>query len=317
MMKLARIAGLVGALCLVTAAPAQAAFSPHLKVALTPTTPGASPALAIAMAQPATESPIERFTLALPAGFTATGALGAAPCPVAAVQSGTCDPSTQIGAFLGQLGPDVPFSGRIHKTGPASFGMRVSALGGAVTQTVQGLLVKRASGAIDMKLDQLPALPMTALALRFWGAGHSLIATPVQCGNYAIDGKFTSRLGDLAIHRTQVAVAGCAAAPAVAVFDVRMSETAFEAGGNRSGTRTVIAWWASRAVDHTDLRIERRKDGGWRDVGVLVGTGKAGDNVLRWDGRVKNRSLAPGRYAVRVQPDGSEATRRFRFRIVR
>jgi len=317
MVKLARIAGLVAALCLVAAAPAHAGFFPDLKVGLAPMTPGASPALTVVMAQPATDTAIERFTLALPPGFTATGALGAAPCPVASLKTGTCQPASQIGAFVGRLGATVPFTGAIHKTGPASFGMRFSVLDGAVTQTIEGLLTKRANGGLDMKLDQLPALPMTLLALRFWGGGHSLIATPQQCGNYTIDGKFTSRLGELAIDRTLMPISGCTGVPAVQVANVRLTDRRFKAGGSIYGTRTVIAWWASRAVDHTDLRIERRKRGRWRKVGVLVATGNAGDNVVRWDGRLKSHTLKPGRYRMRIQPAGSEPAKRVRFRILR
>jgi hypothetical protein len=316
MVKLARIAAVVAAMCLVTAAPAHAAFFPDLKVALTPTTPGASSALTLVMAQPAADTAIERLTLSLPPGFTATGALGAAPCPVASVQTGTCEPASQIGAFVGRLDNATPFTGTIHKTGPASFGMRISVLGGAVTQTVQGLLTKRANGGLDMRLDQLPALPMTLLALRLWGGGHSLIATPQGCGTYTIDGKFTSRLDELAIDRTFIPITGCAGVPTVQVENVRMTEKAFRAGGSLYNARTAIAWWASRAVNHTDLRIERRKDGVWRAAGVLVGTGNPGDNLLRWDGRVKNRKLEPGRYSVLVQPDGSEPAKRLRFRIL-
>jgi hypothetical protein len=317
MVKLARIAGLVAALCLVTVAPAHAAFAPDLTVALSPATPGPAPALTVVMAQPATDTAIERFTLALPQGFAATGALGASPCAVASLQTNACPPESQIGAFAGRLGPTVPFAGTIHKTGVASFGMRVSVLDGAVSQTVQGVLTKRANGGLDMKVDQLPALPMTALALRFWGGGHSLVGAPQQCGSYTVDGKFTSRLDELAIDRTLIPITGCAGVPSVLVADVQMTAKAFHAGGSPYGTRTVIAWWASRAVDHTDLRIARRKNGAWRKVGVLVGTGHEGDNLMRWDGRVENRVLEPGHYGVRVRPDGGEPTKRLRFRILR
>ena len=317
MVKLARMAGLVAALCLVAAAPARAGFLPDLKVGLAPPTAGTSPALTATLSQPATDTPIERFTLALPAGFTLAGAPGASACAVSALRVDACQPASQIGAYAGRLGASVWFTGTIHKTGPTSFGMFVSVLDGAVSQAVEGSLTQRASGAIDMKLDQLPALPMTVLALRFWGGGHALARTPGQCGNYTIDGKFTSRLGELAIDRTLMPISGCAGVPAVQVANVRLSARRFKAGGSIYGTRTVIAWWASRAVDHTDLRIERRKRGRWRKVGVLVATGNAGDNVVRWDGRLKSRTLKPGRDRMRIQPAGSEPAKRVRFRILR
>jgi hypothetical protein len=316
MVKMARIAGLAAALCFVTAAPAHAAFSPDLTVGLAPATAAGSPELTATVVQPATDTAIERFTLTLPAGFSAAGAPAASACTLALVRAGTCPPATQIGLFAVQVGASAPATGTIHKTGANSFGLFVSALGGAVSQTVEGSLVQRASGALDLKLDQLPALPLTGLALRLWGGQWSLIRTPGECGNYTLDGKFTSRLGEFAIDRTLMAISGCAGAPTVTVANARLSDTRFKAGGSVYGTRTTIEWWASQAADHTTLRIERRVDGTWRAVGGLVANGNAGDNFVRWDGRVRNRILKPGRYALRIQPAGSAPAQRVRFRIV-
>ena len=317
MVKLARIAGLAAALSLVMAAPAHAGFVPDLTVGLATPTANTSPAVTAVVAQPATDTPIERFTLSLPAGFRAAGAPGASACAPADLDAGACPAGTQIGSYAGRLGANLDFTGSIHKTGSDTFGLFVSLLGGAVSQTVHGSLVPRADGSLDLKLDQLPALPLTILALRFWGGGHALIGTPEQCGNYTIDGKFTSRLGELAIDRTTMPISGCAGMPVVDVANVRMTDRRFRAGGSVHGTRTTIAWWASRAVERTDLRVERRVRGAWRVVGVLVATGNAGKNVVRWDGRLKNRTLRPGRYRVRIQPAGSPPAKRIRFRIVR
>jgi len=317
MVKMARIAGLAAALCFVTAAPAHAAFSPELTVGLTPATAAGSPELTATVAQPATDTAIERFTLTLPAGFSSAGAPAAASCTLSLLRTGACPPATQIGLFAVWVGASAPVTGTIHKTATNTFGLFVSLLGGAVSQTVEGSLVQRANGALDLKLDQLPALPLASLGLRFWGGEWSLIRTPGQCGTYPLDGKFTSRLGEFAIDRTLTAIRGCAAAPAVAVANARLSDTRFKAGGSVYGTRTTIAWWASQAVDHTNLRIERRVDGKWRRVGVLVANGNAGDNFVRWDGRVRNRTLKPGRYALRIQPAGSSPAKRVRFRVVR
>lgn len=317
MVRMARIAGLAIALCAVTTAPAHAAFFPDLTVGLAPVTAGGTPTLAAAIAQPATDTPIERFTLTLPAGFSATGAPGASSCAATALASGTCSAGTRIGTFRFRLGTDVPLAGGIYKTSPTTFGFLVSFLDGAVSQTVQGSLSSRASGALDIKLDQLPALPLTQLQLAFSEGPLSLVRAPDQCGAYTLDGKFTSRSGELAIDRTTMAIRGCEGVPAVMVADVRMTERRFEAGGSVYGTRTMIAWWASEGVDHTDLRIERRVDGVWRHVGTLIATGWKGNNFVRWDGRLNGRELKPGRYGVRIQPAGSDAAERLRFRIVR
>jgi hypothetical protein len=316
MVKMARIAGLTAALCFVTAAPAHAAFSPDLTVGLTPATAAGSPELVATVTQPATDTAIERFTLTLPAGFSAAGAPAASSCAPALVPAGACPPATLIGLFAVWVGGGAPVTGGIHKTGPNTFGLYVSVLGGAVSQTVEGTLVPRANGALDLRLDQLPALPLTSLGLRFWDGYWSMIRTPSRCGKYTLDGKFTSRLGELALDRTVTVISGCTGAPTVTVANARLSDTRFKAGGSVYGTRTTIAWRASQAVDHTDLRIERRVDGTWRGVGVLVANGNAGDNFVRWDGRVRNRVLRPGRYAVRIQPAGSAPAKRVPFRIV-
>ena len=317
MVRTARIAGLAVALCAVMAAPAQAAFFPDLTVGMAPATAGGTPSLAAAIAQPAADTPIERFTLTLPPGFDMAGAPGASPCDVAALQAGGCPATSRIGTFLGQLGTNLPLASGIYKTGPSTFAFVVSALDGAITQTVGGSLSRRASGAVDIKLDQLPALPLTKLQLGFSGGPLSLVRAPAECGAYTIDGKFTSRSGELAIDRTTMAVRGCQGVPAVLVANVRMSERSFQPGGSVYSSRTTIAWWASDAVDHTDVLIERRQDGAWRRVGTLVATGNAGVNLLRWDGRVRGRALKPGRYGLRVHPAGSESSDRLGFRLVR
>ena len=317
MARMARIAVLVVVLFAVTAAPAHAAFFPDLTIGFAPATANGTPALTATISQPAADTPIERFTLALPAGFAAAGAPGASSCPLPAVRAGTCPAASRMGTFNGRLGSSVVFEGTIHRTGASSFGMFVGVLGGAVGQVVEGTLTPRPNGALDLKLDRLPALPISNLTLRLWGSGLALIRTPAACGTYTIDGKFTSRQGELAIDRTLMPVTGCAGVPAVQVANVRFSAKRFRAGGSPYGTRTIVAWWASQAVDHTDLRIERRVHGAWRVLGSLVASGNAGDNFVRWDGRLRNRALKPGAYGLRVQPSGSAPAKLVRFRILR
>jgi hypothetical protein len=313
---MARIVVLAVALCALTAAPARAAFFPDLTIGLAPATAGGAPAIAAVIAQPATDTPIERFTLTLPAGFSAAGAPGATSCGGAALVAGTCPTGSRIGTFFGRLGVNVPLAGGIYKTSATTFGFRVSVLDGAISQVVAGSVISRANGSVDLKVDQLPALPLTQLQLGFSAGPLSPVRAPAQCGAYPLDGKFTSRKGEFAVDRTTVAIRGCDGVPAVLVANVRMSEQSFESGGSIYGTRTMIAWWASDAVDHTNVRIERRVNGAWRRVGKLVASGWKGENFVRWDGRVNGRELKPGRYGMRIQPVGSEAAKRLRFRIV-
>ena len=310
MVHLTRTAGLVAALFLLTAAPAHA-FFPEFSVELSPASVDSSPALTATISQPATDTPIERFTLSLPAGFTATGAPGASACDAGLLSTNACPADSQIGTFTGSL------DGTINKTGSDTFGMHVSILGGAVSQVVEGSVIRRDNGTVDLRLDELPALPITSLVLSFSSGRRSLIHTPDRCGDYILDGKFTSRRGELAIDRSEIPIAGCTDVPIIRAENVRFSDRRFKAGGSPYEGRTIIAWWLPVAVDHTNLRIQRRVNGSWRKAGKIVGTGNPGDNSLRWDGRVRGRKLEPGRYAIRVQPAGSNPGPRERFRILR
>lgn len=300
MVRTARTAGLAAALCAVMATPAHADFFPDLTLALDSPTASTTPALTATIAQPARDAAIERFTLNLPKGFRAVGAPGAPA-------------GSRIGTVDGRIGGTIGFSGPIYKTRADRFTAVVSALGGSVGQAVPGSLTKRADGSLDLKFDQLPALALTSLTFRFDGGQNALVRTPSRCGEYDIDGKFTSRAGDFALDRTTIAVTGCSGVPAVQVANLRLSRPSFRAG---AGYRTIIAWWASRAVDHTNVRVERRVRGHWRVLGVLVSDAHAGDNRVRWDGGLHGRALKRGTYGLRVQPAGSAPSRLVRFRIL-
>jgi len=316
MMQMARTAGLVAALFLVIAAPARA-FFPDLSVDLSPASVDRAPALTATISQPATDTPIERFTLTIPAGFTTAGAPGAAACAPASLASNTCADDTRIGDFTGTLGSSVPLDGAINKTGDDTFGLYVSILGGAISQVVEGSLVRRENGTIDLKLDELPALPITNLVLQFDGGDRSFLRTPARCGDFELDGKFTSRRGELAVDRSDITIGGCADVPVIRAENVRFSDRRFKAGNSPYTARTIIAWSLPEEVDHTTVVVLRRKHHKWRKVGRLIGTGNEGDNSLRWSGRLHGDKLAPGRYAVRMKPAGSNAGPRVGFRILR
>lgn len=305
------------ALCLVGAAPAHAAFAPDLTVTLDPPTVNSVPAITMVIAHDVTAAPIKRFTLALPAGFTPAGAPGAVPCPRASVQAGDCPGSSRVGAFAGELSGPGRFAGTIHKTGAGGFALHLSTLGGSVSQLVVGALEQRPDGSLDLRLQQLPALAIKTLAMRLDGGSRALVRTPENCASYTVDGLFTSRLGELAIDRSSIALAGCIGVPAVTVENIRFKRKRFRVGFNRRSRGTILAWWASRAADHTKVRIERRKRGRWRRLGALVGPADVGDNRVRWDGYIRGRALKPGRYALRVHPAGSAPSKRVRFKIRR
>lgn len=302
MVKMARTAGIAAVLLLVAAVPARANFFPTLTLGIDPPTASSASSLTATVNQAAADTPIERFTLNLPSGFQPIGAPAAAP-------------GAQIGTVSGSVGGQVSFGGVIRKVAADRFAVVLNTLGGSLVQVIPGTLTRRADGSLDLKVDQLPALDITSLSFRFDGGGSALVRTPKRCGSYAIDGKFTSRRGEFALDRRTVAITGCHGVPAVRVANLRMSHRRFRAGGSRLGYRTIIAWWASRAVDHTDVRIERKRHGRWRVLGVLVSNAYAGENHIRWDGRLRDRVLKPGRYGVRIQPAGSAPSRVLRFRV--
>jgi hypothetical protein len=312
MVRTARIAGLAVALCVCAAAPARADFMPDLTLGLEPPTASTAPALTATISQPVKDSPVERFTLNLPAGFELLGAPGAAVCSPVAMRAAACPAASRIGSVDGRIGASTGVSGALYKAGSDRFAAIVSALGGSIGQVVPGSISRRADGSLDLKLDQLPALALTRLTFSFDGGQHSLVRTPARCGAYDVDGKFTSRAGEFALDRTTVAVTGCSGVPAVQVANVRLSRTSFRAGAYR----TIIAWWASRAVDHTNVRVERHVKGRWRVIGVLVANANAGDNIMRWDGRLRERALHRGTYGLRIQPAGSAPSRIVRFRVL-
>lgn len=288
------------ALALWAAAHAHADFVPSLQVGLDPPTAAMPAALTTTIAQPPLDTAVERFTLALPAGFTALAAPEASACSLPAIRAASCPAASQIGTVNALVGAAVGFSGTIHKASADKFVLIVSGINGSIKQVVAGSVAKRADGSLDLTLDNLPALALSSLTLSFDGAGRSLVRTPEKCGSYAIDGKFTSRHDELALARTMVDITGCSGVPAIGVTNLRMSRNRFKVG-----RQTIIAWSATRAADHTDVRVERRVKGRWKVVGVLVATAKAGENVLRWGGLVGERPLKPGRYVLRIQPAGS------------
>jgi hypothetical protein len=294
-----------------TPTPAQAAFAPELSVGVTPATPAAAPAITATVSQPAGATPVQRFTLSLPAGFTTLGAPAAGVCPLRSLLALHCPAASRIGTLDAVIGGSVAFSGAIHKAGPTRFGVVAGGLGGAVKQAIGGAVRGRADGSLDLTLDQLPALAFTRLTVQLDGGGRSLFGTPARCGAYPLDGKFTSRRGEMALARTIVRVLGCPGTPVVAVSDVRLSRVRL-----RPGFGTVLRWTASQAADHTLVRVERRAKGRWRAAGGLVAEARAGENVLRWDGAVDGRRLEPAGYALRVQPAESAPSARIPFRVV-
>lgn len=311
-MKRTRVGVLaLGAALLAAPASAHADFAPELRVALDPPHASSTSALTATVTHPAQDTAIQRFTLNLPAGFTGVGAPGATACPLASVFAFSCPASSRIGGVEAVVGSTIAFSGPIHKTSAGHFAVFLSGLGGAISQVVSGSMSGRSDSSIDLKLDQLPALGLSRLSIHLHGGSRALFRTPPQCGYHTIDGKFTSRQGDLALARTIVEITGCAGAPTVRVSNVRLGKKRFHA----RGFKTVVRWTASQAAERTTLHFTRRRGKRWRNAGKLVGMAREGENLLRWDGTLRGRKLRRGAYRLRIQPQGSSRSAPVRFRV--
>lgn len=188
------------------ASAAQASFAPDLELALSPARAAATPALALAIAQPARDSALARFTLSFQRGFEPTGAPGAASCAPAAFAVRGCAPASRIGTVRALAGGRLAFGGTLNKLSADRFALFLSGLGGAISQAVPGSLSRRRDGGLDLKLDRLPALALTAIVIRLDGGARSLVRNPARCGLYALDGKFTSRAGELALERVALRI---------------------------------------------------------------------------------------------------------------
>lgn len=106
---------------------------------------------------------------------------------------------------------------------------------------------------------------------------------------------------------------------------LRLSRTTFRARGARTSAASrsirigTTARFSTSEPARVTLTIQRRKGGRWVTVGHIVRQRGAGTSRVRFDGRIKRRPLAAGRYRIRAvarDADGmSSAARVARFRI--
>ena len=307
-MGLARLAWMPVAIALALPGVAQAAFAPALTVALEPPQAGQVPQVVADVTHAAR---LQRFTLRFPPGFSANRSLTVPGCPPVDQLVRACPAATRIGT----VEIDGNGSGPVHMA--ESNGLRtVTFLGG---QALRGIFRPGAEDTLNVTFDGIPLLPRGALRVILFGGERGLVRAPAECGISAVAGNFTAAGGEMAVAQAPVTVTGCADAPhasAVRAVPRRFRPTAFT-DLERPVGGTTLTWTLDRAVAGTRILVERRVGRRWKRVGSVIGSGDVGANSLRFDGRIRNRPLAPGTYHFVLHPRGGFAAASPRFTIPR
>ena len=307
-MGLARLAWMPAALALAMPGAAQAAFAPTLDVGLEPPLAGQVPQV---VATVAGADRLQRFTLRFPAGFSPNRSLTVPGCSAVDQLARVCPEASRIGSI------DIAGngSGTIHVA--ASNGLRtISYIG---TQVFRGIFTLGAGDTLNVSFDGVPILPRGTLRVVLLGGERGLVRAPSECGASVVAGDFTSAAGEMAVAQAPVEVTGCAEAArasAARVTPRRFRPTVFtDLERPEGGTR--LTWELDRAAAGTRVFVERRTGRRWKRIGSLLGSGDAGPNALLFDGRIRNRRLAPGIYHFLLQPRGGFTTASPRFTILR
>jgi len=278
------------ALLLLAAAPAGAAFSPAFDATLDPAARAVPATLVAAVAPREGDTALRRLTLRLGGGFEL--APPAQACPGALELAGFCPADSRVGT-IDAAGAALP----LHLAGA---GERLAGLPG-----VTGRLVPRPGGPLDVRIEGLPPGPAVVTLDR-------LLRSPSSCGPAHVDALMTSTAGEGAAVRRELALAGCSRS--LRLTRLRVTPSRFAVARSladvRRGFGTVISWRLTRETTGTRFLIERRAGRRWRRSGSIVGTGLVGENLLRFDGRLRGRGLRPGLYRVRA---GRRASR---FRVL-
>ena len=306
-MGLARLAWMPAALALFAPGAAQAAFAPTLSVGLEPPLAGQVPQVVATVAE---AERLQRFTLRFAPGFAVNRSLAVPGCSAIDQLARLCPDATRLGAI------EIEGNGRgtIHMA--QSTGTRtVSFIGSSL---IRGIFRPGMGGALDVTFDGLPPLPRGALRIILQGGELGLVRAPSECGTSMVKGNFTNAAHEMAVAEAPVTITGCPGVPLTSALRVsprRFRPTVFDdLERPRGGTR--LAWTLNRAAAGTRIQVERRAGRGWKRVGSVLGSGDVGANVLVFDGRIRNRRLAPGVYRFLLQPRGGPPVASPRFSVL-
>jgi hypothetical protein len=283
------LALLAGALTVMAAAPACAAYAPHLEATLDPSTPGAASALVLTLRQAPGEGANRTEVLRYPPAFRFNPDFAVPGCPADREAASDCPESSRIGDVSAdtELGS---FSGPLFLTDDFRFVIFLHGFGGLVTQKVEGVFRVASDGYVETVLDGLPPVRSTFAQVRLQAGSRSLLLTPAHCGTYTLEGRFTSHDDETFVSRAPVEIGGCRATPAVTQLRAR-------AASGRIALSWVLASGGEGAAVDLDRRVATRPWVRWRRVRSLAASASSGSNraVLAGPG---GRRLTPGRYRV-------------------
>ena len=244
-MRRLAVLALAAAGLVVPAAAAHAAYAPALEVRVDPATPDTASALTATLRQAPGESANRDEVVRFPPAFRFNPGFSVNGCTAAQEADAACPDASRIGLATAdtELGA---FSGAIHLTQDFRFLIFLRGFGGLVQQKIDGYFRMGADGWIESVIEGLPQVRSTVAQVRMDAGARSLMLTPAECGQYPVDGRFTSHQGETATSRATVTIAGCER-PAIAALRARARRGRIDA-----------AWTLTSAAARTEVVLERR-----------------------------------------------------------
>jgi hypothetical protein len=281
----------------IAAAPAHAAYAPHLDVTIDPSAHATPSALTVTVTQAEGEEASRAFALEIPSGFAVS--VGGSTCSPSQEAAFACPEDSRLGLAQASGG----YSGGIFFGGGAKVIVLLSN-GGLFPQplTLEGTATPGA-----LRFDDLPNAPVTGLSLRFGGAPRQLLTTPDGCGAYVFVGRFTSQSGATVQSTAPVNVDGCTENPP------QISDIGVKPRIARAGRQATVTFTLS---EDAAVEVRMRKIGHGRPKVVATLEGRSGVNTLA----VATRGVRPGAYLLELQAtdaSGLQRTKSTRLRVIR
>lgn len=282
---------------LVPAAAAHAAYAPTLKVTVTPTTQGVSPAVTSEIFQAPGESANKTVVVGFPVGFGSPFGYSVPACSAEQEAARACPPASQIGTAEAKLEDLIPVNGTVNFGGAINGKVKMIVfLGDGLTAQppIEGLVTLRKDGGFDVVFDGVPNTPTTYFALKLDGKPKSLVVNPVSCGKKIFVGSFTSHNGETATSQAPVEITGCVnKAPQV-------TNLVFTPERVRQGRQLLVEYVLSEKAAVV-AKVHRRTKSG-AVVKTLRFDGVRNDNSFKL-----GKGLKPGTYVLELvgtDPEG-------------
>jgi hypothetical protein len=282
---------------LVPAATAHAAYAPTLKVTITPTTQGVSPAVTSEIFQAPGESANKTVVVGFPVGFGSPFGYAVPSCSAEQEAARACPPDTQIGTAEAKILDLVPLSGTVNFGGAINGKVKMIVfLGDGLTAQppIEGFVTLRKDGGFDVVFDGVPNVPTTYFALKLDGKPKSLVVNPVSCGKRVFVGRFTSHNGETATSEAPVETTGCVNKPP------QVTNLVFTPERIRQGRQLLVEYVLSEKAT-VAARVHRRTRSG-AVVKTLTLQGVRNDNSFKL-----GKGLKRGTYVlelVATDPEG-------------